>query len=151
MIKLKLDEVLREKNLTAYALHKASGLHQSVISKIKNNLSKALQLDVLDTLCAALECQPADLIVYESEIATQSVKPTQNVDATRIVDATQSASDSGFLTFNDVVRRLGKSDSSVRRYLQSNRLKGEQVKGQWQILPIDLIEFENSDFYRNLT
>ena len=67
MIKLKLDEMLNKRNLTAYALHKQSGLHQSVIGKIKNNQSKALQLAVLDTLCAALQCSPSDLIEYVPE------------------------------------------------------------------------------------
>jgi putative transcriptional regulator len=81
MIKLKLDEMLREKNITAYALHIKSGLHQSVISKIKRNMSKALQLDVLDTLCKALECQPGDLMTCENEDATQGVN-TQNVKQT---------------------------------------------------------------------
>ncbi len=94
MIKLKLDEMLREKNMTAYALHIKSGLHQSVISKIKRNMSKALQLDVLDTLCKALECQPGELIAYENESATQDVN-TQNVNATQIVErATQNVKQS---------------------------------------------------------
>jgi putative transcriptional regulator len=90
MIKLKLDEMLREKNITAYALHIKSGLHQSVISKIKRNMSKALQLDVLDTLCKALECQPGDLMTCENEDATQGVN-TQIVNTTQNVErATQN-------------------------------------------------------------
>jgi putative transcriptional regulator len=94
MIKLKLDEMLREKNMTAYALHIKSGLHQSVISKIKRNMSKALQLDVLDTLCKALECQPGDLMTCENEDATQGVN-TQIVNTTQIVErATQNVKQS---------------------------------------------------------
>ncbi len=86
-------------------------LHQSVISKIKNNDSKALQLDTLDMLCKLLDCQPADLMIYESTTqsasttqnvprATQSAKHTQNVSRatqsakhTQNVNTTQSASD----------------------------------------------------------
>ncbi len=87
MIKLKLAEMLEQRKMSAYALHIKSGLHQSVISKIKRNMSKALQLDVLDTLCEALECSPCDLIVRENPNATQyvntqSVKPTQSVKTT---------------------------------------------------------------------
>ena len=90
MIRLRLDEILQEKNMSAYALHIKSGLHQSVISKIKRNLSKALQLDVLDKLCETLECSAGDLIVYENPNAIQDVN-TQSVNTTRIVsDATQS-------------------------------------------------------------
>jgi putative transcriptional regulator len=92
MIKLKLDEMLTKRNMSAYALHINSGkrLHQSVISKIKNNDSKALQIETLDLLCELLECQPGELIAYENESATQDVN-TQIVDTTQIVErATQS-------------------------------------------------------------
>jgi putative transcriptional regulator len=104
MIKLKLDEMLREKNITAYALHIKSGLHQSVISKIKRNMSKALQLDVLDTLCKALDCQPGELIAYENESATQGVN-TQIVDTTQIVErATQNVKQSAPLNGFEAVK-----------------------------------------------
>jgi putative transcriptional regulator len=88
MIKLKLNEMLETRGMSAYALHVKSKkrLHQSVISKIKNNDSKALQLGTLDMLCKLLDCQPADLIVYESGDTTQSESTTQNVER-----ATQSA------------------------------------------------------------
>ncbi len=129
--------------MTAYALHVKSRkdgkfrLHQSVISKIRHNRSKALQIEILDLLCELLECQPADLIVYES--ATQNVEHTRNANATQNV-----------LSFNDVVSRLGKTDSSVRRYLSSGRLKGEKVGLNWQILEFDLLEFQNSEWFQNL-
>ncbi len=148
--------MLEKRGLTAYALHVKSRkdgkfrLHQSVISKIKHNKSKALQIEILDLLCELLECQPADLIVYESatQIAftTQNVeRATQNVEHTQSVNATQNV-----ISFNDAVSRLDKSDSSVRRYLSSRRLKGEKVGGSWQILESDLLEFQNSEWFQNL-
>jgi DNA-binding Xre family transcriptional regulator len=156
MILLKLNEMLEKRGLTAYALHvksKKDGkfrLHQSVISKIKHNKSKALQIEILDLLCELLECQPSDLIVYES--ATQTAFTTQNVErATQNVEHTQSANTTqNVISFNDAVSRLGKADSSVRRYLNSLRLKGEKVNGNWQILESDLIEFQNSEWFQNL-
>ncbi len=154
MIKLKLDEMLREKNMTAYALHIKSGLHQSVISKIKRNLSKALQLDVLDTLCKALECQPGELIAYENESATQgvntqSVNTTQNVERatqnvnTQNVDATQNASDNEYKYDVDYVARMsGLSSRQVRTYAKSGELKGKQGKqNHWKFRRVDVSDF----------
>jgi putative transcriptional regulator len=153
MIKLKLDEMLREKNMTAYALHIKSGLHQSVISKIKRNMSKALQLDVLDTLCKALDCQPGELIAYENESATQGVN-TQIVDTTQIVEratqnvntqnvnATQNASDNELLSTVAVAERLNVSRKSVNDYIISGKLRA--VKGKQNhnfIRESDLLEF----------
>jgi putative transcriptional regulator len=142
MIKLKLDEMLEKRGMSAYALHKQSGLHQSVISKIKNNKSKALQLDVLDTLCAALNCQPADLIVYESEIttqtasATQNESNTQNTSTTQIVEratqnanTTQNASDNAeWLSTNAVAERLKISRKSVNDYILDGKLPATKGK-----------------------
>lgn len=159
--------MLEKRGMSAYALHKQSGLHQSVISKIKNNKSKALQLDVLDTLCAALNCQPADLIVYESEIttqtasATQNESTTQNTPTTQIVErttqnvhTTQPATDN-VMTFADALselKRMGnpKSDSSLRRYLKSKKLKGERLNGEWEIKKSDFENFIHSDFFKTL-
>jgi DNA-binding Xre family transcriptional regulator len=165
MIRLKLNEVLEKRGLTAYALHvksKKDGkfrLHQSVISKIKHNKSKALQIEILDLLCELLECQPADLIVYES--ATQPVSTTQNVKrATQNVKHTQTAiatqsetttqSETGFVSVADVMQRLGKSETRVLDYLRKGRLKGKKPGRTWIILESDLLEFQSSEWFQNL-
>ncbi len=152
MIRLKLNEMLEKRGLTAYALHVKSRkdgkfrLHQSVISKIKHNKSKALQIDILDLLCELLECQPSDLIVYEGGTTTRIVeRATQNVEHTQSVNTTQNV-----ISFNDAVSRLGKADSSVRRYLSKGKLKGEKVNGNWRILESDLLEFQSSEWFQNL-
>ncbi len=116
MIRLKLNEMLETRGLTAYGLHvKSKGkgkkakarLHQSVISKIRHNKSKALQLDILDVLCELLNCQPADLIVYES--------------------TTQTASDNEYdLTVDDVVSLLESNGLSLKsRTVREKAKKGE--------------------------
>jgi putative transcriptional regulator len=141
MIILRLSELLTERNLTAYALAKKTGLHQSVISKIRRNESQALRLDVLDKLCAALECQPGDLIVSDNRITTRNVDATRNViatgntDATQNVDATRNekqlslSNPDGLLTLTQVAERLGLSRKRVNDYVNKGKLpatKGKQ-------------------------
>jgi putative transcriptional regulator len=65
MIRIRLDELLEERGLSGYALAKKSGVHPTVISKYRNNRMRAIQLGVLDQLCAGLKCQPGDLLVWE--------------------------------------------------------------------------------------
>jgi DNA-binding Xre family transcriptional regulator len=150
MIRFTLGEMLEKKGLTAYGLHKASfgkviekgkekekhRLHQSVISKIKNNKSKALQLDILSVLCELLDCQPADLMIYES--TTQIVSTTQNVERatqstkhTQNVNTTQSVSNSEiWLSTNKVAERLKVSRKSINDYILDGKLpatKGEHI------------------------
>ncbi len=143
MITLKLDELLTERSLTAYALAKKTGLHQSVISKIRRNESQALRLDVLDKLCAALECQPGDLIVSDSLTTTRNIDATQNIDATRIVKRTFASNMDGLLTLAQVAERLGLSRKRVNDYVNKGKLpatKGKQ--GHNFVSEADLREFE---------
>ncbi len=173
--------MLENRGMSGYALHvksldtdengnavldehgkKKYRLHQSVISKIKNNKSKALQLDILSVLCELLDCQPADLMTYESTTqsasTTQNVaRPTQSAKHTQNVNTTQSASDNeNLLTFADAMSELerigkSKSDSSLRRYLKSGKLKGELITGNlWQIKKPDFENFINSNFFKSL-
>ncbi len=157
MILLKLDELLTERNLTAYALAKKTGLHQSVISKIRRNESQALRLDVLDKLCVALECQPGDLIVSDNRTATRNIDATRNAIATRNIDATQnedttrnekqlSFSDSdGLLTLTQVAERLKLSRKRVNDYVNTGKLRATKGKqGHNFVSEADLEEFIKS-------
>ncbi len=143
--------MLEKRVMSAYALHKQSGLHQSVISKIKNNKSKALQLDVLDTLCAALNCQPADLIVYESGDTTQNTPTTQNTSTTQIVEratqnvhTTQNASDNEYsITAKDAGEILDLNPRTVREKAKSGELHGKQGKqDHWFFRRVDVLAFK---------
>jgi putative transcriptional regulator len=146
MIKLKLGEMLTERNMSAYALHKESGLHQSVISKIKNNDSKALTLSVLDTLCEYLDCQPADLIVYESGKPTQPVDATQNVErATQSVYATQNASDNEkLLSTAECAEQLGINERTVRDNYNNGKLPFVKRGTKNLVKESDFIAFRDS-------
>ncbi len=154
MITLKLDELLTERNLSAYALAKKVGLHQSVISKIRRNESQALRLDVLDKLCAALGCQPGDLLAYDNRTTTRNTDTTQNEDTTRNIDATQNkdtarnqkqsfmSNSDGLLTLVEVAERLGLSRKRVNDYVNKGKLpatKGKQ--GHNFVSEADLREF----------
>jgi putative transcriptional regulator len=128
MITLKLDELLTERNLTAYALAKKTGLHQSVISKIRRNESQALRLDVLDKLCVALECKPGDLIVSDNRTATRNVDATRNTDATRNEKQPSLSNSGGLLTLSQVAERLGLSRKRVNDYVNEGKLRATKGK-----------------------
>jgi putative transcriptional regulator len=139
MITLKLDELLTERSLSAYALAKKTGLHQSVISKIRRNESQALRLDVLDKLCVALECQPGDLIVSDNRITTR------NVDATRNEKQLSFSDSDGLLTLTQVAERLKLSRKRVNDYVNEGKLRATKGKqGHNFVSEADLEEFIKS-------
>jgi putative transcriptional regulator len=151
MITVKLDKLLTERNLTAYALAKKTGLHQSVISKIRRNESQALRLDVLDKLCVALECKPGDLIVSDNRTATRNVDATRNTDATRNVDATRNekqpslSNSGGLLTLSQVAERLGLSRKRVNDYVNKGKLRATKGKQNHNFVS----ETDLQDFIKN--
>ncbi|KAF0249440.1 MAG: putative transcriptional regulator [bacterium] len=67
MIKVKITELLAQQNQTLYWLSKQTGVRYATIFDLsKNNISR-LSLSVLDRICAVLNCQPGDLLVYVAD------------------------------------------------------------------------------------
>lgn len=64
MVKIKLKAVLAEKGIKQKDLVERTGIRQPTLSAMNNNVAKHIPLDVLDKLCEALDCQPADLLEY---------------------------------------------------------------------------------------
>jgi putative transcriptional regulator len=64
MIRFKLDRLLKDRDWSAYRLAKESGIHPNVLSKYINNQVREISLETLNVMCAALKCQPGELIQY---------------------------------------------------------------------------------------
>ena len=134
MIYLRLDELLTEKGMTAYALAKQTGLHQSVISKLRHNNSLALRLDVLDTICKALSVTPCDVLQFTDEdksltLSSSSVTNDTSEDKTRI-DATAAdvplsapvIDSETWLSTSEAAARLGIAARTVRDWIKRGKL-----------------------------
>ena len=67
MIRIKLKALLAEKNVKQKDLSKMTGIRQPTLSAMNSNTVKHIPLNVLDAICAALDCQPGDLLEYVRE------------------------------------------------------------------------------------
>ncbi len=56
----KLFHILVDRNLTGAKLSEMSGVAQSTITKLRRN--EVVQTDVIEKICAALDCQPGDIM-----------------------------------------------------------------------------------------
>lgn len=65
MITIKLDEVLKEKDVSLTELSKAVDVTIANLSILKTGKAKAVRFSTLEAICKYLECQPGDIIVYE--------------------------------------------------------------------------------------
>ncbi len=63
MIAIRLTEILEERGQTVYWLWKQTGIRYATVWQMSKGEIVRLNLDVLDRICAVLECQPGDLLI----------------------------------------------------------------------------------------
>lgn len=64
MIKITLNVVMAERNITTSELAKRVGITPTNISILKTGKAKAIRFSTLEKICEVLECQPGDIISY---------------------------------------------------------------------------------------
>ncbi|KJB87265.1 transcriptional regulator [Paenibacillus sp. E194] len=67
MIKFDLKVMLAKREMTQKELAEKTGIRPPTISAFAVGSIKHIPVDVLDKICDALECQPADLMRHISE------------------------------------------------------------------------------------
>ncbi len=60
-MKLRILDILKEKNKTKYWLYIQLGLSYQNFNKMVNNQTKSIKFENLQALCDILECSPNDL------------------------------------------------------------------------------------------
>lgn len=66
-IRIRLDELLAARGMTLAELSDRVGITVVNLSVLKNGRARAVRFSTLGSLCAALDCQPGDLLAYESD------------------------------------------------------------------------------------
>lgn len=66
-IKVNIDRLLVEQQMSVTELADKVGITMANISILKNSKAKAIRFSTLEALCKALNCQPKDLLEYVEE------------------------------------------------------------------------------------
>ena len=66
-IMVKLDDLLHARRMTLTELAERVGLTLANLSILKTGKAKAIRFSTLAAICRELECQPGDLLGYETE------------------------------------------------------------------------------------
>ena len=64
-ITVRLDDVLREREMTLTDLSERVGLTLANLSILKTGKAKAIRFSTLEAICRELDCQPGDLLAYD--------------------------------------------------------------------------------------
>lgn len=71
-IRVNLDRVLLDREMKLTELAERVGITLANLSILKTGKARAVRFTTLDALCKALDCQPADILVYEPDEITQA-------------------------------------------------------------------------------
>ena len=71
MARLRIDELLEKRGMTAYRLAISAGLTHSTVSRLRHGKATEIRLEVIDRLCAALDCEPSELIEVDRKKRTR--------------------------------------------------------------------------------
>ena len=66
-IVVNLDVMLAKRKMTLSQLSERVDITLANLSILKNNKAKAVRFSTLEAICAALDCQPGDILVYVPE------------------------------------------------------------------------------------
>lgn len=66
-IKVNLDRVLLDRKMSLTELADRVGITLANLSILKTGKARAVRFTTLDALCRELDCQPADILVYEPD------------------------------------------------------------------------------------
>ena len=71
-IRVTLDRVLLEKRMSLTELSERVGVTLANLSILKTGKAKAVRFSTLEALCRELNCQPGDILVFETGEASES-------------------------------------------------------------------------------
>ena len=73
-IAVKLDDLLYERRMTLTELAERVDMTLANLSILKTGKARAIRFSTLEAICDALDCQPGDILQFESEKAERATK-----------------------------------------------------------------------------
>ena len=67
MIIFNIDIILARRKMTLTELSEKVGITMANLSILKTGKARAVRVDTLNKLCAALQCQPGDLLEFRAD------------------------------------------------------------------------------------
>jgi putative transcriptional regulator len=65
---VKLDDVLHARRTTLTDLSERVGITLANLSILKTGKARAIRFSTLEAICAALQCQPGDLLAFTTDL-----------------------------------------------------------------------------------
>ena len=80
-IVVRLDELLHARRMTLTELAARIDITLANLSILKTGKAKAIRFSTLEAICAALECQPGDLLAFDADVPADTADLDQGASA----------------------------------------------------------------------
>jgi putative transcriptional regulator len=78
-IVVKLDDVLHDRRMTLTELSDRVGMTLANLSILKTGKARAIRFSTLEGICAALSCQPGDILRFEPTDTSRASRTSEDV------------------------------------------------------------------------
>ena len=68
---IRLDDVLHARRMTLTERSERIGITVANLSILKTGKARAIRFSTLEAICAALECQPGDLLAFDPDLPAE--------------------------------------------------------------------------------
>ena len=68
---IRLDDVLHARRMTLTELSERIGITVANLAILKTGKARAIRFSTLEAICAALECQPGDLLAFDPDLPAE--------------------------------------------------------------------------------
>ena len=80
-IVVRLDEQLHARRMTLTELAARIDITLANLSILKTGKAKAIRFSTLEAICAALECQPGDLLAFDADVPAETADLDEGASA----------------------------------------------------------------------
>lgn len=67
LIRIRLKELLQERQLSLRELARRTGTHPEVLSRFSRHATSGVSYELLDRICRELRCQPGDILQHAED------------------------------------------------------------------------------------
>jgi len=78
---VRLDELLHARRMTLTELAARIDITIANLSILKTGKAKAIRFSTLEAICAALECQPGDLLAFDADVPADTADLDEGASA----------------------------------------------------------------------
>ena len=73
-IRVRLDDLLHERRMTLTELAERIDIALANLSILKTGKARAIRFSTLEAICSALDCQPGDLLEFQSDSSADKAR-----------------------------------------------------------------------------